>query len=227
VAQQTFIGNLRQSPVWLKDFANREHLQLFPAKLDPAQFTDQAGVTVTTTAIAAQSATSVAVTALTPSSTLANTTLIAAGNVLIPSGTVLYFGGAKVATLTADAKIGDTALTVAALPTALASGDVATYSVFNGEFIPSGTFVGRTYAESQAFTAFGPAATSDDELFLTAFDTVNARYNGDIELVRHNSVVAENLLPGYGASGVLGTSGSPSALLTKLRTLYRCIQAAQ
>jgi hypothetical protein len=140
---------------------------------------------------------------------------------------VLYFGGAKVATLTADAIIGATTLTVAALPTALVSTDTATYSVYGIEAIRSGTFVGRTYTERDAFTAFGPAATSDDELFLVAFDNPNARNNADIELVRHNSVVAENLLPDYGTGLLLGTSASPTALLTKLRTLYRCIQGAQ
>src|SRR5689334_4525182 len=130
MAKQQFIGNLRQAPVWLKDFGNREHILPIPAKIDPAQFTDQAGVTVTVgVAGAAQNATSVPVAALTPS-VYANTTLIAGGGVIIPAGTVLYFGGAKVAQLTADAKIGDTTLTVAALPTALVSGDAATYSAY-------------------------------------------------------------------------------------------------
>ncbi len=222
-----FIGNLRSSPAWFKDFGNREHILAVPAKLDPAQFTDQYGVTVTVaTGGAAAAATSVPVTALTPSA-LANTTLIAAGNVLIPTGTVLYFGGAKVAQLTADAKIGDTALTVAALPTALAAGDVATYSMYGTEAIASGTVVGRTYAERDAITAYGPAASTDDEIFLTVFDNPNVRLNADIELCRHGSLIAENYLPGFGAAGVLGTSAAPTALLTKLRTLYRCIVGVQ
>lgn len=227
MAKQTFIGNMRQAPVWLKEYGQWDYVLPIPVKLDPTQFTDASGVTVTVTGTAAQNATSAAVTALTPNSALANTTLIAAGGVLIPAGTVLYFGGAKVATLTADAKIGDTTITVAALPTALAAADVATYSPFSSEFVPSGTFIGRTWAERDASTSFGPAATSDDELFLTVFDRVNVRDNADAEVLRHQSTVAENFLPGYGASGVLGTSASPTALLTKLRTLYRCIQGAQ
>jgi hypothetical protein len=144
MAKQQFIGNLRAAPVWLKDFGNREHVLPIPAKIDPAQFTDAAGVTVTVgVAGAAQNATSVPVAALTPSSLYANTTLIAAGGVLIPTGTVLYFGGQKVAQLTADAKIGDTTLTVAALPTALVSGDVATYSALATEAVNAGSLVGR------------------------------------------------------------------------------------
>lgn len=45
----------------------------------------------------------------------------------IPSGTVLDLGGAKFARLTANAAAGATSLTVAALPTALAGGETATY----------------------------------------------------------------------------------------------------
>ena len=217
-----FIGNLRASPQWAADFGGREHILPVPAKVDVAQFTDAAAVTVVTSGAAA-GATSVPVTALTPS-VLANTTLIANGNVLIPSGTVLYFGGAKVAQLTADAVIGATTLTVAALPTLLAASDTARYSAFNQLFIPSGTVIGRTYAEAQANTAYGMAASTDDEIFCTMFDVTDARQNNDVELYRHNSLVRENYLPGYGATGALGTSGAPTALLTKLRTLYRCIQ---
>lgn len=218
-----FMGNLRGSPAWLKDFGNREHILPVPAKADPAQFTDQFAATITVaTGGAAGGATSVPVDALTPSA-LANTTLIAAGGVLIPAGVTLYFGGAKVATLTADAKIGDTALTVAALPTALVAGDVARYSFGNNVGIFSGTAVGRTYAERNANTPYGPGISTDDELFLVVFDNPNLRENNDIELVRHGSLIAENYLPGYGATGVLGTSASPTALLTALRGKYRCI----
>jgi hypothetical protein len=166
----------------------------------------------------------VPVTALTVNATLANVTLIGAGNVLIPNGTTLYFGGAKVATLTADAKIGDTSLTVAALPTTLAASDTATYSRYGGKFIPSGTIVGRTYAEAQANTNYGPAVSTDDEIYPIVLDVVDATRNNDAEICRRMATIRENYLPGYGATGPLGTSAAPSALLTKLRTLFVCIQ---
>jgi len=215
MAQQKFIGNLRQSPAWLKDFGGREHIIAFPGKLVASAFTDAFGVNVTTTAGASQNDTTLAVTALTPSSALWNTIVISTGNVLIPSGTVLYFGGAKVATLTADAAIGDTSLTVAAIPTAISSGDSATYSVYGTVAVAAGTPVGRTYAERDANTGFGPAALTDDEIYLTVFDVPDVRVANDVELVRHNSLIAENYLPNYTslsgeATQTVTISGSPT-----------------
>jgi len=224
MASVEFIGNLRASSRWLNELTDRDRgVQPTPVKLDASQFTDTMGVTVITSGATA-GATSVPVTALTPNSALANTTLIAAGGVLIPNGTTLYFGGAKVATLTADAKIGDTALTVAAIPTTLAASDTATFSRYGGKFIPSGTIIGRTYAEAQANTPYGPAVSTDDEIYPIVFDVPDATRNNDAEIVRRWATIRENYLPGYGATGPLGTSASPSALLTKLRTLFVCEQ---
>lgn len=58
----------------------------------------------------------------------------------IPSGTVLSFGGAKFARLTAPAAAGAVALTVAALPTALVDNDLAVIPGKGEYFIPPGTF---------------------------------------------------------------------------------------
>lgn len=218
----SYTGNVISSPRWLADFESPDNVLPIPARLDVTQFTTASGVVVAVTATAAQNATSVSVTALalpfTPS-----TSLISAGNVLIPSGTTLYFSGAKVATLTADAKIGDTTLTVSALPTALASGDTTRYNTTNAIYVPSGTVVGRTTAEQVAGTNYGPAANTDNQIFLQLFDNVDARRNPDIELVRHNATIKVNYLPGYGASGPLGTLSSPTSLLTALLPIYNCI----
>lgn len=196
--KNTFIGNIKSAPVWAGDFGGREHVMPFPAKVDASQFTDGAGITVTVGGIANTSATSVTVTALTLPLSPVNT-LIGQGQglVLIPSGTVLDFGGQKFARLTADAKLGDTTLTVAALVTALAVGDVATYSKYGTEFIASGTLIGRTLAERDANTAFGAAAVTDDEIYLSLFDISDAKNNDDVELYRHGSLVKENYLPNY------------------------------
>lgn len=199
-------GNLRSSPVWAGDFFSREHVLPVPAKVSAAAFADQGGVPVTVaTGGAAQGATSIPVDALALSA-LANTVVLAQGNVLIPAGATLDFGGAKFARLTADATHGATALTVSALPTALVAGDKASYSPRGTRFIPSGTFVGRTYAERDANTAFGPAAVTDDELFLTVYDIVDANANADAELCRHGSLVKENYLPEW-ATLSAGTAG--------------------
>ncbi len=63
--------------------------------------------------------------------------------------------------------------------------------------IPSGTVVGRTYAERDAGTGFGPAADSDDEILIVAFDVTNAIDLTDVELYRPGSMVKENLLPDW------------------------------
>lgn len=213
-----FLGNQRSAPAWMADWAGREHLALFPAKIDAAQFSDVQGIKVVSTGVAAIGATTVPITALVYPLN-ASTVLIAAGNVVIPAGTTLKFSNTKLAVLTADAVVGDTALTVAALQTALAANDTAYYSRFGTLFIPSGTLVGRTYAERDANTSFGVAdvAGPDDEIFLTAFDVPNALENNDVELYRNTERVYENYLPNY------ATLSAPT--LAKIRALYQCSKA--
>lgn len=81
--------------------------------------------------------------------------------------------------------------------------------------LTSGTLLGRTFTERTAGTGFGPAADTDDEIFLLAFDVTDAVYNADCELYRHTSLVKENFLPGW--------SGLSSALKTIVRAKYQCI----
>lgn len=191
----------RSSPVWCADYLSRDHLIPAPAKLDAAQFRTTDGVLVTVTTAAAQGATSITVAALSGP---------------IPSGTVIDFGAAKFARLTAAAVAGATTLTVAALPTALAGNETATYIGTTAvKYIKSGTLVGRTFTERDAGTGFGPAASSDDEIYLLAFDVIDAADNADCELVRHNTVVKENFLPNW---STLGTTAQGL-----IRARYRCI----
>lgn len=63
------------------------------------------------------------------------------------------------------------------------------------KYIPSGTLVGRTYAERDAGDAFGPADDADDEIYLIAYDVDDAAVNPDVVLYRHGGVVKENMLP--------------------------------
>jgi len=201
-ARMTFTGNIRSNPEWAGDFGGREHIAAFPAKIDPAQFTDGAGVNVTLvdggTNSYAANALILKCAALTLPINDASTIITSTqGLVLIPAGTVLDFGGLKFARLTADAKLGDVYLSVAAIPTAVVAGDTTVFSKFGTEFIASGTLVGRTFAERDAGTSFGPAATTDDEIYLTYFDVPNAKVSDDVELYRHYSLVKENYLPSY------------------------------
>lgn len=193
-----FVGNLRSRPRWLADYTDRINSILpFPVLLDPAQFVDWAGVTVTVGAAGAiATATSVPIDALTLGP-LSNTVAISTGNVLIPAGTTLDFGGLKFATLTADAKVGDTSLTVRALVTALVDNDVARYNEFGNKYLPSGILIGRTYAERTAGTPFGPAATGDDEVYLTRYDIPDLNKDSGAEVVKHGCTIRENYLPEY------------------------------
>jgi hypothetical protein len=82
--------------------------------------------------------------------------------------------------------------------------------------IPSGTVIGRTYAERDAHTPMGPAADTDDEVFIIAFDVTDANVNDDVEVTRHNAglQVKENFLPGF--------SSLSAAVKAKVRASYVC-----
>lgn len=184
--------NVKGTPVWAADFGGREHIALFPAKLDPALFTDQAGIAVVLTAGAAGNATTLAVQALSAGQSIYGPTGVA-----IPAGSVLNFGTNKFARLTADANVGDTTLAVAAIPTALVTGDTAVFSRFGTKFVPSGTPVSRTFAQRDANAPFHPAVSTDDEVYLLLFDIPDILNNADAELYRWGSSVFENYLPAY------------------------------
>lgn len=207
MAQVTGTGwLLSTAPAWAGDWFDREHL--FPAggKLDPAQFVATDAVVVTVgVAGAALNATSVPVAAL-------------AGP--IPSGTTLSFGTNKFARLTSAAATGATSLAVAAIPTALVSGDTATYAGAGTlkKVVVSGTVVGRTYAERDAGTGFGPAISTDDEIYIVAFDVEDVDRNNDAALYRPGGIVKETYLPNW------ATLGTP--LQTALRSRYQCVRGA-
>lgn len=178
------------APVWAGDFMGREHLIPGGARVDPAQFRATDAVEVTATANALVDATTIAVTALSGP---------------IPAGTILDFGAKKFAQLTAAAAAGATSVTVEALATQINAADAAWYEGAETKAIPSGTPIGRTLAERDAGTAYGPADAADDEVFLVAFDVTDADANPDVELYRHGGVVKENFLPNLAgiAAGVL------------------------
>lgn len=192
---------------WIGDFLNGEREHLIPggAKLDAAQFAGERAVRAVVGAAGALAG--------------ATTVPVAALSGAIPVGTTLDFGGAKFARLTVAAATGATSLTVAAIPTALVSGDTATY-LPAGAFktVPSGTVLGRTLAERDASTPFGPAADTDDEVYLLAFDVVDATVNNDVTLYRPGSLVKENFLPGVAALS--------ATIRGKLRTTYVCTRGA-
>jgi hypothetical protein len=83
--------------------------------------------------------------------------------------------------------------------------DASAFTETNGvRYVPSGTLVGRTFAERAAGEGFGPvavggdpAAVTDDEVYLIIFDVIDANTDPDVELYRHGGVVKVNYLPGW------------------------------
>ena len=131
------------------------------------------------------------------------------------AATATFAGGTKQARLTAAAAAAATSLTVDELQFALVDDNTATYSPGTAvRSIPSGTLIGRTIAEREAGTHFGPWAASDDEVFLIAFDITDADLNADVDLYRPKSVVKENLLPDW--------TSYTSGMKTALRAAYIC-----
>ena len=164
--------------------------------------TGYTGGAVPLTANAAVSATSLAVAALSGA---------------IPNGTLLHFGeSGEMARLTAAAAVGATSLTVEAIPNALESGDTARYagSGTKKKVVPNGTVVGRTISERDAGTGYGPAVSSDDEIYILVHDVTDADANNDCDLYRWGSLVKENFLPNW--------STLAGALQTAIRAKYQC-----
>jgi hypothetical protein len=192
------------SAEFTNDFLSREHLVPGGAKLDATQFRADDAVLVKLSANAAQGAVAIAFDALTGP---------------VPAGTILWFGGAKFARTTAAAAAGAVGVAVNALPTALVDNDEAWYAGVGLKSVPAGTAVGRTIAERDASTGFGPADAADDEIFLTAFDVEDVDALDDVELIRHHTIIKENYLPGF--------SSLAAGVVTDLRALYTMTRGAE
>jgi hypothetical protein len=80
--------------------------------------------------------------------------------------------------------------------------------------IVSGQLVGRTYAERTANAGFGPYATGDEEVYLTATVVNDIAVNPEVTLLRPNALIYEDKLPGWAAL--------PAATKTVIRSKYIC-----
>lgn len=193
---QVFYAPERTPPAWAGDGLNPKTILPGGIKLEAAQFTS---AELTIAAIAAVDATSI--------------TLSSGLTREINPGDVIDFGGKKFARATVLAPVGATTVSVSPLPTALAIGDTGNFSGL--KFIISGTLVGRTFAERDAGTGFGPAASTDDEIFLLAFDVPDAIQNPFGAVYRHTCLVFENYLPGW--------TPMSTDLKTAIRNRYQCM----
>lgn len=182
---------------WRQDELGREHVLAEGGRLLAAGFPFTGQVTVTAPSGAALAATSITVSALSGP---------------IPTGTTLDFTGTgELVKLTSAALEGATSIAVEALDAAIEAGDTATYVPAGARrFVPSGTLVGRTIAERDAGTGYGPWVSGDVDGGLIVHDVFDADADPEIALYRHNSLVAEKYLP----SGVN---------LTQVRLWYQTI----
>jgi hypothetical protein len=197
--QTSALWSTEQTPSWAGDYFSREHVLPGGGKLDKAQFNRLDAVQVTAAAAAAGAV---------------SVTLTATQDGTIPAGTILDFGTDKLAVTTAARTYVagvPLATPVRAIPTALAGAETATYAGTAQHIVPSGTLVGRTYLERESNIDFGPAAAADDEIFIVVWD-VDLTYTNDVDLLRPNSIVKENLLPGYASLA--------AGVVTKLRAIY-------
>lgn len=199
----------RTPPMWVGEFLAPDKLMPAGGKLLLSAFFGPDSVLVTAGATAA-GAVSLVVTALVaPAGWDGSSTII-------PNGTVLHFGTNKFAVVNdANVQPGDVAITVLAIPTALAGGETARYPGTQIKSIPSGTVVGRTYAERATGDRFAPAAAGDDEVYILAFDITDlAEWDGDADFVKPKTgvVVKENYLPGW--------SGLAAAVQALVRAAY-------
>jgi hypothetical protein len=195
-------------PSWVKDYLNREHVIAGGARIDPMAFPRDDSVIVTLTAQAAAAAVSLAVTALTGP---------------VPANTQLVFSNGVSTFTTATAATGAVAIPVQALSFAVPSGAVATYFGTGRVYVANGTVVGRTYAERDAGSPFGPVAAGDiaadaGEAYILVHDIDDALYNADCTLYRHGSMVDEAHLPGWAALA--------AATKTYIRAKYHCMRGA-
>lgn len=197
MARISFGATSQTTPEWMADFGSRDHLVPGGIRLNPAAFFDVDPVTVTVAAAAVAGATSITVNALSGP---------------IAAGTVLDFGGDEFARVNTAAAAGATTLAVDPLPQALEGGETATVPGTAAGPVPSGTPIGRTFAERDAGAAFGPGADTDDEFFLLAFDVTDVAVNAYGVAYRPGSVVKENYLPGW--------ADMSAALRAKIRDVY-------
>jgi len=203
MAKMTFeVDKSYMQPNWAAEPIGPQNMIPGGAQLVPALFPSSDSFTVTVTAAATAGASvNIAVAAL-------------AGD--IPAGFILNFGSGKYATLNAKAVKGATTINVN-LAANLVGTETYVYPGISGKkFIKAGTLVGRTYAERDAGTGFGPYATGDDEVYLLAFDTPDADALPDCELLRNQTLVRDHLLPGWATL--------PAATQVVIRTKYQCVR---
>jgi hypothetical protein len=201
-------------PNWFGEMYDEKALIPGGALVTVAQFPASDAVRVTANAAAA-AATSIPLTA--PLLLQADGSPLAVGQIAIPAGALIDFGGAKVAITTANALRGATAIAVRALPTAITVNDAGLYSGVAKRNVPSGTLVGRTLAERDAGGRLEPWTAGDEDFYLVMWEA-SLELSDEVALVRPGTIIKENWLPGW------ATMSAP--MRAAIRGRYQCIVGA-
>lgn len=182
----TWTSSTLQQPEWAAECLPADKLLNAGTQLDIAQFmfSDSVSLTLAAGAVTAGS-----------NKTLTLTSGLTGG---IPAGTILDFGAGEYATLTVKASEGATTITGVTLAADLEGGESATYKGSSGHItVESGKLVGRTYTERANGDGFGPAVSTDDEIYIVAFQVERAEIDSGFTAVRHETLVYEDKLPGW------------------------------
>jgi hypothetical protein len=177
--------------------------------------TDVAAVTTQVGALTGGTQTAAVATAV-PGAAGAATLAVAAVSAAIPAGSLLRFASGQYARTTADVAAGAVNIPVERISETLGIGDTAYYNPTSRRQVPGGTLIGRTYAERDNGTPWGPWSSTDDEAYLTYETVDDATKNGDVTLYRPTSLVKENYLPGW--------ANLSAPVIAKIRALYQCIK---
>jgi hypothetical protein len=198
-------GNQRTNPRWLADFgADRDHMEVFPAKLNPSAWANSYGIDIQVAGAAIQGATSVSIVAaqaplpsVQPVSSLHQQ--------LLPKGQAILLDplNAKIAVLNAPLYQGDTTLSVLPLPTALAGTEDCKVSLYGNVYVQDGQLAGRNWngVDGDVSAQFVPALIPDSfvECYLIQFPVTNLYIDNNVEFVRsfRGVTVKKNYLPNY------------------------------
>jgi hypothetical protein len=202
------------TPNWFGEVFDEKSLIPGGALVTPALFPASDAVRVTANAAAA-AATSIPLP--TPLLLQADGSPLAVGQIAIPTGALIDFGGAKVAITTANVLRGATAIPVRALPTAIAANDVGLYLGIAKRNVPSGILVGRTLAERDAGGRLEPWTAGDEDFYLVMWEA-SLELSDEVALVRPGTIVKENWLPGFAAMS--------APMKAAIRGRYQCIVGA-
>jgi hypothetical protein len=170
-------------PNWLGEQYSADLLIPGGAQVTASQFPASDAIRVTSPAGAAASAIAIPIAALTLQ---ADGSPLAVGQVAIPTGALIDFGGSKLAITTAPVIRGAVSIAVRVLPTTIAANDTGIYTGIRNRIVPSGTLVGRTLAERDAGGRLEPWTAGDEDFYLTLWDA-DLSMGEEVALMRPNA----------------------------------------